>query len=250
MLRSIRCAVSRTVVSTVAAIALASLVGVGAIAGPASARGDRGDAKPAATPRAPSVVAKAITSSVAVYDEPGAAAPSRVLANPTVTDGELVFLVDQVSEGWLQVLLPVKPNGSTGWVRAEDVALSSNPYRIVVDLDRHRLTVFDGDRRVLRKPVGIGREQTPTPRGRYYVTQLFQPPDPGGPYGPYAYALSGFSEVLETFQGGDAIIGIHGTNRPDLVGQDVSHGCIRLRNPAVTKLAEILPVGTPVAIKR
>jgi lipoprotein-anchoring transpeptidase ErfK/SrfK len=172
-----------------------------------------------------------------------------VLANPTVTDGELVFLVDRADGDWLQVLLPVKPNGSTGWIRAGDVALASNPYRIVVNLDKHKLALFDGEQRVLKKSVGIGTEQTPTPKGRYYVTQLFQPPNPGGPYGPYAYALSGFSEVLEKFQGGDAIIGIHGTNRPDLVGKDVSHGCIRLKNPAVKKLAAAVPLGTPVEIK-
>jgi lipoprotein-anchoring transpeptidase ErfK/SrfK len=129
------------------------------------------------------------------------------------------------------------------------VALAQNPYRIVVHLGKHRLDVFNGEQRVLRKPVGIGTEATPTPKGRYYVTQLYEPPNPGGAYGPFAYALSGFSEVLETFQGGDPIIGIHGTNRPDLVGQDVSHGCIRLRNAAVTRLAAMLPLGTPVEIE-
>jgi lipoprotein-anchoring transpeptidase ErfK/SrfK len=236
---------SSAVWSGALAVALASFVAAGAIASPAFAEAA---AEPAPA-RAPSVVAKAVTSTVPVFDEPGAAAPSRVLANPTVTDGELVFLVDRATDGWLQVLLPVKPNGSTGWIRASDVALSTNPFRIVVNLDKHRLSVFDGEQRLLRKPVGIGTMQTPTPHGRYYVTQLFEPPNPGGPYGPYAYSLSGFSEVLETFQGGDAIIGIHGTNRPDLVGKDVSHGCIRLRNPAVTRLAAMLPLGTPVVIR-
>jgi lipoprotein-anchoring transpeptidase ErfK/SrfK len=230
------------------AIALTSLVGVGVIAAPALATPPRAPEKQQAT-HEPSVVARAVTAEVPVYDEPGAASASRVLANPTVTDGELVFLVDRADGDWLQVLLPVKPNGSTGWIRAGDVALASNPYRIVVNLDKHKLALFDGEQRVLRKPVGIGTEQTPTPKGRYYVTQLFQPPNPGGPYGPYAYALSGFSEVLEKFQGGDAIIGIHGTNRPDLVGKDVSHGCIRLKNPAVKKLAAMVPLGTPVEIK-
>jgi lipoprotein-anchoring transpeptidase ErfK/SrfK len=55
--------------------------------------------------------------------------------------------------------------------------------------------------------------------------------------------------VLETFQGGDAIIGIHGTNQPDLVGKDVSHGCIRMRNDQITRLSKILPLGTPVSIR-
>ena len=112
------------------AIVLASLVGAGTIAAPAyagtPAKGSgEGEAEPAKqeTPAQPSVVAKAVTGEVPVYDEPGASKPSRVLANPTITDGELVFLVDQVDGDWLKVLLPVKPNGSTGWIRAEDVAL-------------------------------------------------------------------------------------------------------------------------------
>jgi lipoprotein-anchoring transpeptidase ErfK/SrfK len=230
------------------AITLTSFVGVGVIAAPALAKGKHEPEQQQST-HEPSVVARAVTGQVPVYDAPGAGSPSRVLANPTVTDGELVFLVDRSDGDWLQVLLPVKPNGSTGWIRASDVALASNPYRIVVNLDKHKLALFNGEQRVLKKSVGIGTEQTPTPKGRYYVTQLFQPPNPGGPYGPYAYALSGFSEVLEKFQGGDAIIGIHGTNRPDLVGKDVSHGCIRLKNPAVTKLASTVPLGTPVEIE-
>lgn len=231
-----------------AVIALASCLGARALTAPAVAEPSDGSRESKA-PTPPSVVAKALVPEVAVYDAPGAPAPSRVLANPTVTNGELVFLVDAAVEGWLLVLLPVKPNGSTGWIRAGDVSLATNPYRIVVNLDKHRLTVFNGDQRVLRKPVGIGKEQTPTPKGRYYITQLFQPPNPDGPYGPYAYALSGYSEVLETFKGGEAIIGIHGTNRPDLVGKDVSSGCIRLRNPAITRLASMLPLGTPVEIR-
>jgi lipoprotein-anchoring transpeptidase ErfK/SrfK len=196
------------------------------------------------------VVATAVGAAVDVYDAPGAAKPRRTLANPTRTDGTLVFLVDKAVEGgWLQVLLPVRPNGSTGWIRTDAVSLATNPYRVVVRLRSHRLTVFHGDDVVLKAPVGVGTSSTPTPGGRYYVAQLFAPPDPNGPYGPYAYALSGFSEVLQTFQGGDAIIGIHGTDRPDLVGQDVSHGCIRVRNEIIEQLAPLLPLGTPVKIQ-
>jgi lipoprotein-anchoring transpeptidase ErfK/SrfK len=151
-------------------------------------------------------------------------------------------------DGWLQVLLPVRPNGTTGWIHAGDVVLSNDPYTVVVRLSRHQITVTNKRRVILQVPVGIGKRDTPTPGGGYYLTQLFSPPDPNGPYGPYAYSLSGYSNVLTTFQGGDAIIGLHGTNRPDLLGHDVSSGCIRMSNDAITKLAHLLPLGTPVAI--
>jgi lipoprotein-anchoring transpeptidase ErfK/SrfK len=231
--------------------ALVAAVLVGTLLVPATASGAPTAVSRAAPMPANSAVARAVVPSVAVYDAPEAAGPRLALANPTITDGELVFLVESVrTDGWVNVLLPVKPNGSTGWVRAGDVEITENPYRLVVHVRRHRLDVFDAGQRTARYPIGVGKESTPTPGGRYYITQLFAPPNPDGPYGPYAYALSGFSEVLTSFRGGDAIIGIHGTNRPDLIGQDVSAGCIRMSNDDVTRLTRVLPLGTPVEIKR
>jgi lipoprotein-anchoring transpeptidase ErfK/SrfK len=75
------------------------------------------------------------------------------------------------------------------------------------------------------------------------------PPTANGPYGPYAYGLSGFSNVLTSFGSGDGVIGIHGTNEPWLIGKDVSHGCIRMRNDDIERLAQFLPLGTPVEIR-
>ena len=75
-----------------------------------------------------------------------------------------------------------------------------------------------------------------------------RPPDPKGPYGPYAFGLSGFSEVIHHFNGGDGVIGLHGTNQPAAVGHDVSHGCIRMRNSDISYLARLLPLGTPIRI--
>jgi lipoprotein-anchoring transpeptidase ErfK/SrfK len=217
-------------------------------AAPTAAKQDGHDGSKSST--APAVVAHAVAAQVPVFAAPGDATPVTTLANPTATDGQLVFLIDGLAQGgWLEALLPVKPNGTTGWIRASDVELASNPYRIVVRLRSHRVTVFKKDDVVLRAPVAVGKQQTPTPGGRYYLTQLFEPPNPAGPYGPFAYSLSGFSEVLETFRGGDAIIGIHGTNQPDLVGKDVSHGCIRMTNNQITRLSRILPLGTPVSIR-
>ena len=72
--------------------------------------------------------------------------------------------------------------------------------------------------------------------------------NPNGIYGPYAYQLSGFSDVLLRFNGGTGVIGIHGTNEPWLLGKDVSHGCIHMSNAGITRLAHLLPLGVPVEI--
>jgi lipoprotein-anchoring transpeptidase ErfK/SrfK len=134
-------------------------------------------------------------------------------------------------------------------VRASDVSVHSNPFRITVHLGAHRLVVTRGATVVEDEPVGVGTTDTPTPGGTYYIKELLQPPDPNGPYGPYAYGLSGFSNVLSSFAGGDGVVGIHGTNDPSTIGRDVSHGCLRLHNEAILKLVPILPLGTPVEIE-
>jgi lipoprotein-anchoring transpeptidase ErfK/SrfK len=150
--------------------------------------------------------------------------------------------------GWLRVLLPVRPNGASGWIRARRVQLRTDPYRVDVRLRAHRLVVRRGARVVLRTPIGVGRAVTPTPRGLAFVTRLLRQPDPRGTYGPWAFGLSVYSPVLTSFGGGPGEVGIHGTNARAGIGHDVSHGCIRLPNPAIVRLARMLPLGTPVRI--
>ena len=146
--------------------------------------------------------------------------------------------------------LPVRPNGSSGWVDADDVTIAGVPYRIEVGITEHRIRVFGDEEVILDEPVGVGRTDRPTPGGIYYLKELLQPPNPDGAYGIYAYGLSGFSNVLQSFNGGSGVIGIHGTNEPEKVGTDVSHGCIRLHNEAIERMVEDigLPLGTPVEI--
>lgn len=198
-----------------------------------------------------SLVATATVPEVDVYDDPGVAAPSRTLANPTDVGGPLVFLVDEErDDGWLNVLLPVRPNGTTGWIQAADVDLVGNDYHITVELDAHMITLYNGHDIVLSEPVGVGRGNAPTPGGRFYIKELLQPPEDGSVYGPYAYGLSGFSNTFETFNGGDGVIGLHGNNDPSSIGGDVSSGCIRLHNDVVTRMVEEIgvPLGTPVEV--
>jgi lipoprotein-anchoring transpeptidase ErfK/SrfK len=96
--------------------------------------------------------------------------------------------------------------------------------------------------------VAVGSPKYPTPLGSFYMRELARPRNPKGAYGPWAFGLSAYSNVLQTFGRGDGQIGIHGTNQPDLLGQSVSHGCIRMRNATITKLAQMLPQGVPVEI--
>ena len=122
-------------------------------------------------------------------------------------------------------------------------------YRLVVRLRAHRLQLWSKRQLLATYPVAVGTPSTPTPRGLYYIVELLRPTDPGGSYGPYSFGLSAHSNVLQTFAGGDGRVGLHGTNEPGLIGSSVSHGCIRLRNADVRRLAKILPLGTPVYIR-
>ena len=97
-------------------------------------------------------------------------------------------------------------------------------------------------------PIGVGRGVTPTPVGRYFLVELIKLKKPRGLYGPYAFGTSAFSNVLFSFGGGPGQIGIHGTNYLAGIGTNVSHGCIRMSNRNITKLAHMLPLGTPVTI--
>jgi lipoprotein-anchoring transpeptidase ErfK/SrfK len=108
-----------------------------------------------------------------------------------------------------------------------------------------------GSRVIRAFKIGVGRAVTPTPTGTYFITELLKQPDPAGPYGPFAYGLSAYSGVLSHFgRGGNGQIGIHGTDEPQFVGTNVSHGCIRLRNPDILWLRQRLPLGTPVSISQ
>ena len=210
-----------------------------------------GPAAPPAPAPAParSMVAAALGKRIGVYDRAGAPVATRSLPNPNENGAPLVFLVQEYHGEWLRVLLPVRPNGSTGWVRASDVRLGQHSYRVVVQLRAHRITVFDGDSVILSEPVGVGRCAARTRGGTYYIKELLRPPGPNGPYGTYVYGLSGFSNQLLGLAGGEGVTGIHGTNDPSSIGKDVDYGCIRMSNAGITRLKDRLPLGTPVEIR-
>jgi lipoprotein-anchoring transpeptidase ErfK/SrfK len=158
---------------------------------------------------------------------------------------------DQAGRRWFKVLMPRRPNESTGWVREDQVRLVPLGHRVEVDLSERRLSLFEGGTLVRRLRVGIGRSGTPTPTGRFYVTIKLRPPEISSVYGAWALGLSGYSNVHEQFGTGNGQIALHGTNDPggDL-GRAVSNGCVRLDNGSITALARLLPLGTPVTIRR
>ncbi len=195
-------------------------------------------------------MAHVIEPTIAARVEP--AAESEIVAtfdHPTSVGGPLVFqAVGAAEEGWIEVLLPIRPNGTTGWIPVDEVELTRNPYRIEIDLDGYELRVLRAGEVELLTPIAVGLGDTPTPIGDFYLLELLKPPSPDGVYGPYAYGLSAFSDVLFDFAGGDGVIGIHGTNQPHLLGGPASHGCIRIHNDVIEELATFLPLGTPVSI--
>jgi len=150
---------------------------------------------------------------------------------------------------WIEVLLPTRPNGSTGWVQRSQVSVATTDARIFISLERRVLKVLRGTSTLLQATVAIGTVTNPTPRGPTYVSELIDTGKPNGAYGPYAFGLAMHSNTLTEFAGGDGQVGVHGTNAPKLIGQRVSHGCVRMTNENVRRLVDLkLALGTPVYI--
>lgn len=202
------------------------------------------------TPAGSRLVATGTTRRIGLYKRSNATKAFTFVRNPNVMGAPAVFLVDEAAGSRFKVKLPIRPNGSTAWIRAVDVKVSTVAYRVTVDLPRRRLTVWRGRRVLQRTPIGVGKTLTPTPSGVYYITALLKQPNPTGAYGPYAFGLSAHSNVLRTFAGGNGRIGLHGTNAPSGIGGNVSHGCVRMPNSVIRRLARLLPLGTPVRITR
>ena len=160
-----------------------------------------------------------------------------LLAQTTAADGTT----------WVQLRVPKRPNGQKGWVRRSALG-DFHVVRTLLVVNRRslRLTLFKGGRRIFSAPVGVGKRGTETPAGRFWVREKFRVR--GAPfYGPYAIGTSAYSPNLTDWPNG-GVVGLHGTSLPNLIPGRPSHGCVRLRNPNITKLYRLLPLGTPVRI--
>ncbi|ROP78744.1 lipoprotein-anchoring transpeptidase ErfK/SrfK [Frigoribacterium sp. PhB107] len=200
-----------------------------------------------AAPAVPSTstVASVTGRSVEVHDAPDGAVTT-TLDNPQASGAPLVLLVLGQEGDWVNVSVAQRPNGSSGWVPASAVTLTTTSYALVASTTSNTLVLYDAGVEKKSFPVATGTGGTPTPTGSFYLTELLAPTNQG--YGPFAYGLSAFSDALNSFGGGPGQIGLHGTDDEASIGQAASHGCIRLSNADISELAAMLPLGTPITI--
>ncbi len=198
-------------------------------------------------PGPPFQLADVMVPKIGIYTSPTDPNPLISMSHLTEHGLPRVFPIAGQDGDRFKVLLPIRPNGAVGWVRMADVQTEEVNYWMKVSTSAHTMTVGNGDQTVFQEPVAVGTGGTPTPLGTFFVTELVRPI--WQPYlGPYAYATSAHSDVLYSFMGGDGMVGVHGTDAPGSIGHPVSHGCIRMSNSGITKLAGMLPLGTPLFV--
>jgi lipoprotein-anchoring transpeptidase ErfK/SrfK len=148
---------------------------------------------------------------------------------------------------WVQIRIPGRPNGRKGWVPREAVG----PFKVVrtslrVNRTTLRATLYKRGRKIWSSPIGVGKASTPTPAGRFWIRERLENFGGNAAYGPWAFGTAAYSQLSEWPGGG--VIGMHGTNEPGLIPGRPSHGCIRVPNAAISRLAKLMPVGTPLRI--
>jgi L,D-transpeptidase catalytic domain len=159
----------------------------------------------------------------------------------------LSAIVNLNGETWVRVPLPMLPNGRTGWVPRRALG----PYNeiwthLVIDRKLFTATLYKKGRAIFTTRVGVGKPYWPTPAGEFYVRERISGfSDPI--YGPIAFGTNARSNVLTDWPGG-GFVGIHGTDQPQILPGRVSHGCVRMHNSAILRLARLISVGTPVTI--
>ena len=155
---------------------------------------------------------------------------------------------DRGGTDWVRVRLPARPNGQKGWVRREALGdFNRVTTRIVVDKKNLRATLYDSGKKVFSARVGVGAPSTPTPSGQFYIREKFRVSPGGTIYGTHAIGTSAYAPTLSDWPGG-GVVGLHGTNQPQLIPGRPSHGCVRLRNADVARFYKLAPRGTPIRI--
>jgi lipoprotein-anchoring transpeptidase ErfK/SrfK len=178
----------------------------------------------------------------ALYSSPDADAFAKV--GPTQFGPTWLPVVEK-ADGWVRVLLPSKPNRSTGWLRDEDLDHASSPYLIRVHTSARTIELFLNGRRLGVWKAGVGAKKTPTPPGRTFL--LGSIIDTKRSASPIVLPLGAHSPTLDTFGGGPGTVAIHGWPRPDVFGAAISAGCVRVPKTALAHLQKV-PLGTLVLI--
>jgi hypothetical protein len=189
-----------------------------------------------------------------VRAQPRLSARAVTTLDTKTTDSEtqnLVLILNQVDvsakQTWYRVRLPILPNNSIGWVQAGNLGnLYTVNTHLYVDRAHFTATLKKNGKVIFKSTVGVGRSIWPTPRGEVYIrSKLTNFNDPF--YGPIAFGTSAKSATLTDWPGG-GFVGVHGTNQPEILPGRVSHGCVRMPNASIVKLARLMPVGTPLTI--
>jgi lipoprotein-anchoring transpeptidase ErfK/SrfK len=180
----------------------------------------------------------------------------RVLRLSTKTADGTSMVVEAIAmatgpgnQRWLEIHMPILPNSRTGWVPASDVSqLRTVRTWLIVETAHLQARLVESGHTIFTTRIGIGARGTPTPHGNFYVIDRLTDLAANGPYGPLAFGTSAKSATLTDWPGG-GVVGIHGTNQPNLIPGHPSHGCVRMRNADILRLARLMPVGTPVTIE-
>ena len=191
---------------------------------------------------------------VVVRRAPAASAPPIGLLRTVTPEGETNLVLAYASRRdsderlWVRVPLSALPNGQSGWVPRDALGdLHLVRTRLVIERVQLRAVLLRDGRPVFSTRIGVGQERWPTPAGEFYVrVRLRNYRDPF--YGPVAFGTNARSPWLTDWPRG-GVVGIHGTNAPQLIPGRISHGCIRMRNAAIVRLARLMPLGTPVSIR-
>src|SRR3954451_6693870 len=160
----------------------------------------------------------------------------------------LQMYTDAKGNEWVQTQLPGRPNGRTGWLPREALGEFHLIHtQVVVDRRKLRITLYKSGKKILQAPIGVGKSSTPTPGGQSWIREKLN--GFGNPvYGPLAFGTGTYSNKLTDWPGG-GVVGIHGTNEPNLIPGRPSHGCIRLKNSSIVRLSRLMKPGTPLLIK-
>jgi hypothetical protein len=168
------------------------------------------------------------------------------------TDELVLALEDRTDPSgreWVRVRLPERPNGATGWVPRDTLGeLNAVDTWLKIDRAALRLSLVRDGKVIFRAPIGVGTKANPTPPGEFYVRHRLIGFAPGSAYGAMAFGLNAYAPGLTDWPRG-GVVGIHGTNRPELLPGRVSHGCIRLYDADILTLDRLMPVGTPVTVR-
>jgi hypothetical protein len=156
--------------------------------------------------------------------------------------------IDAAGEAWIKIRIPARPNGQTGWVEREALTpFSISRNHLVINRNTQRAKLYRDGKLIFRTPVGVGKRSTPTPAGDFYAREKLKALKGGTIYGPWAIGTSAYSSISDWPGGG--VVGVHGTNQPELIPGRPSHGCIRLPNRKIRRLVKLMPIGTPITIK-